>query len=178
MTKSIAKELGDQVELGFRLCEDRPKGKFALKCDRVGQNGFMGGFVDQNVGWLIVFGDTDGRMPRELRITFLPVSNADVEGGGSLGFVVDRQPNRWLVIGRPLDSMLGMCGQVDVITRTEIDGSIFELQPSCPLQDHYPLMIILVVPEPLWRCMTIGNDPFNANAIGLNQSLYEFFWEV
>ena len=61
--------LGDQVELGFRLCEDRPKGKFALKCDQVGQNGFMGGFVEQNVGWLIVFGDTDGRMPRELRIT-------------------------------------------------------------------------------------------------------------
>jgi hypothetical protein len=29
----------------------------------------MGGFVEQNVGWLIVFGDTDGRMPRELRIT-------------------------------------------------------------------------------------------------------------
>ena len=94
MTKSIAKELGDQVELGFRLCEDRPKGKFALKCDQVGQNGFMGGFVEQNVGWLIVFGDTDGRMPRELRITFLPVSSADVEGGGILGFVEDRQPNR------------------------------------------------------------------------------------
>ena len=61
--------LGDQVELGFRLCEDRPEGKFALKCDQVGQNGFMGRFVEQNVGWLIVFGDTDGRMPRELRIT-------------------------------------------------------------------------------------------------------------
>jgi hypothetical protein len=73
--------------------------------------------------------------------------------------------------------MLGMCGQVDVITRTEIDGSIFDLQPSCPLQDHYPLMFVLVVPEPLWRCMTMGNDPFDANAIGLNQSLYEFFWE-
>jgi len=42
----------------------------------------MGGFVEQNVGWLIVFGDTDGRMPRELWITFLPVSSADVEGGG------------------------------------------------------------------------------------------------
>jgi hypothetical protein len=138
----------------------------------------MGGFVDQNVGWLIVFGDTDGRMPRELRITFLPVSNADVEGGGSLGFVVDRQPNRWLVIGRPLDSMLGMCWQVDVITRTEVDGFTFELQPRCPLQDHYPLLFILVVPEPLWRCMTMGNDPFDANAIGLNQSLYEFCWEV
>ena len=55
--------------MGFRLCEDRTKGKFALKCDQVGQNGFMGGFVEQNVGWLIVFGDTDGRMPRELRIT-------------------------------------------------------------------------------------------------------------
>ena len=138
----------------------------------------MGGFVEQNVGWLIVFGDTDGRMPRELRITFLPVSSADLEGGGILGFVEDRQPNRWLVIGRPLDSMLGMCWQVDVITRTEIDGSIFELQPSCPLQNHYPLMFVLVVPEPLCRCMTMRNDPFDANAIGLNQSLYEFFWEV
>ena len=74
--------------------------------------------------------------------------------------------------------MFGMCWQVDVITRTEIDVFIFELQPSCPLQDHYPLMIILVVPEPFWRCMTIGNDPFDPNAIGLNQSLYEFFWEV
>jgi len=42
----------------------------------------MGGFVDQNVVWLFVFGDTDGRMPRELRITFLPGSSADVEGGG------------------------------------------------------------------------------------------------
>jgi hypothetical protein len=29
----------------------------------------MGGFIEQNVGWLIVLGDTDGRMPRELRIT-------------------------------------------------------------------------------------------------------------
>ena len=89
-------------------------------------------------------------MPRELWITFLPVISADVEGGGILGFVEDRQPNRRLVIGRPFDSMLGMCWQVDVITGTEIDGSIFELQPSCPLQDHYPLMFILVVPEPLW----------------------------
>ena len=96
MTKSIAKELGDQVELGFRLCEDRPKGKFALKCDRVGQNGFMGGFVDQNVDWLIVFGDTDGRMPRELRITFLPVSSADVEGGGEPR-ICRRSPTKSLV---------------------------------------------------------------------------------
>jgi len=170
VTKSIANELGDQVELGFRLCEDRPKGKFALKCDQVGQNGFMGGFVEQNVGWLFVLGDTDGRMPRELRIAFLPVSSADVEGGGSLGFVEDRQPNRRLVSGRPFDSMLGMCGQVDVITGTEIDGFMFELQPSCPLQDHYPLMFILVVPEPLWRCMTMGNDPFDAQVGCFEQS--------
>lgn len=119
--------------MGFRLCEDRTKGKLALKCDKAGQNGFMGGFIEQNVGWLIVFGDTDGRMPRELRITFLPVSSADVEGGGSLGFVEDRQPNRRLVSGRPFDAMLGMCWQVDVITRTEIDGSAFELQPGCTL---------------------------------------------
>ena len=98
------------------------------------------------------------------------VSSADVEDGGILGFVEDRQPNRWLVSGRPLDSMLGMCWQVDVITGTEIDGSAFELQPSCPLQDHNPLMFILVVPEPLWRCMTMGNDPFDAQVGCFEQS--------
>ncbi len=130
----------------------------------------MGGFVEQNVGWLIVFGDTDGRMPLELRIAFLAFSSADVEGGGSLGFVEDRQPNRWLVIGRPFDSMLGMCGQVDVITGTEIDGSAFELQPGCPLQDHHPLMFILVVPEPLLRCMTMRDDPFDAQVGCFEQS--------
>jgi hypothetical protein len=61
--RTIAKELRDQVELGFWLCEDRPEGKFALKCDQVGQNGLMGGFVEQNVGWLIVFGEKPGTVP-------------------------------------------------------------------------------------------------------------------
>jgi hypothetical protein len=99
VTKSIAKELGDQVELGFRLCEDRPEGKFALKRDQVGQNGFMGGFVEQNVGWLFVFGDTDGRMPRELRIAFLTVISADVEGGGEPR-ICRRSPTKSLVCHR------------------------------------------------------------------------------
>ena len=50
--------------------------------------------------------------------TILPVGDWDVEGGERQGFVEDRQPNCRLVGCRPLDPMLGMCWQVDVVTRT------------------------------------------------------------
>ena len=60
---------GNQIELGFRLCEDRPQGKFALERHQIGQNSFVGGVVEQKVGWLIVLGNTYRRMTPELRIT-------------------------------------------------------------------------------------------------------------
>jgi hypothetical protein len=43
------------------------------------------------------------------------------------------------------------------------------LQPRCPLQDHHPLMFILVVPEPLWRCVTLSNDAFDELVVCFEQ---------
>ena len=64
-------------------------------------------------GWedIVLFADGGGDY-------VLARNRGQSQGIGLLGLIEHSQPNCWRFGGRPFDSMLGMCWQVDVVTRT------------------------------------------------------------
>ena len=59
------------------------------------------------------------------------------------------------------------------ISRAQIACSriVFKSQPCCSAQDHYPFVGVLIVPIPVGRCLAVGDNPFDPQAITGQQGI-------
>ncbi len=76
-----------------------------------------------------------------------------------------RQPNGWFLRRRPFDPVSFVRRDVHVITRSHLHELVIvvELESCCALQDDHPFMLFLIVPEPVRRCVAVGDDPLDPN---------------
>ena len=84
-----------------------------------------------------------------------------------------RQPNGRLIRRRPLDSMAFVRPDIHVIAGPHFQEFVvtLELEPRCSLQHDHPLMLVLVIPEPIGGRMAVGDDPFDPHRLGIEESL-------
>ncbi len=85
--------------------------------------------------------------------------------------VMNRQPDRRLVGGRPFDLMSLVGRDVDEIAGFQLDGLLrtLEAEPRRALQHHDPLVLTLDIPESARRGMTVGDNPLDADLRGFEQ---------
>ena len=71
-------------------------------------------------------------------------------------------------------------GDVDEITRPHLLRLVItlkqKLRPS--FQHDDPFVLVLIVPEPFWTGVAVGDNPFDADGIGFCEDFSEFFGET
>jgi hypothetical protein len=55
---------------------------------------------------------------------------------------------------------------------------MLEAKPCCPRQHHDPFALVLVVPEPFRRGVTVGDDPFDADIVSAEERLDKLVRQV
>ena len=88
------------------------------------------------------------------------------------------QPYGRFIRRRPIDSVLLVRWDVDVIAWLHLDHCILELQPRRPLQHDHPFMLRLVVPEVCWGGVSVRDDPFDTHVGGTNERLHKFLGQM
>ena len=109
-----------------------------------------------------VFGDESPyNHPHIIRALFVVHDHSALE--------MNCQPQRPLIRDGPFYPMTFVRRNRQVITGPEFDGirPILEADASSAFQDHHPLVLALIVPEPLGRSVTLGNDPLNPKVVRL-----------
>jgi hypothetical protein len=66
----------------------------------------------------------------------------------------------------------------EVVSWSEFYRVIFKGQSSASLDENDKFMRCLVIPEPRFRGMAMGDNTFDSNLVAGSQSLQKLFWEV
>ena len=87
--------------------------------------------------------------------------------------IMHRQPDDRFVRRRPLDSILPMRRDVHEIAGHHLDRlhDALEAESRFTVQHPDPLVLILIEPEAVGRCVAVGDDPFDPHVGGVVLSL-------
>lgn len=93
---------------------------------------------------------------------------------------MDRQPDRLLIRACPFHAVALMGWDVDEIAGFERDVArvAIEAKPGGPLKQKHPFGPLLIKPDPRGGGVAFGDDPFNAEAGGIQQGCEYFIQQA